>query len=199
MPEKTDSQVPESVLKQVYENFGSNQANWPEDLKALLSPSIIARPLHMPSMMAIKLRKNTDYEYFAARDKEGANPNHERVGQLRGMGFDYATTDDVEMENESSVKSKSEIRSGDLVLMKVPRSIWYGIRKQQQLDAIRLTKRADPARSVLMSTAHVPGVRSELAGEQDLASIMAHRVLDNSAEGDFTSGNTTQVKTKGAR
>ena len=203
MPEKIDSQVPSAVVKQVFEDHGSDQSKWSEDLKALMSPSIVARPLHMPSMMRIKRRLNTDFEYFAARDREGTNPNHERVGELKSLGFDFATTDDVEMENSASVKSKSEIRSGDLVLMKVPKQIWYGIRKQQQLDAIRLTKRADPSRSVLMSSSHIPGVRTELAGEQDLASIMANRVLDNSSEGpaveNFTTGNTTRVSSKGAR
>ena len=203
MPDKIDPQIPQSIVKQVFEEQGKDQANWSEDLKALMSPSIVARTLHMPSMMRIKKRINTEFEYFAARDREGTNPNHERVGELKALGFDFATTDDVEMENESSVKSKSEIRSGDLILMKVPKAIWYGIRKQQQLDAIRLTKRSDPSKSVLMSTSHIPGVRTELAGEQDLAAIIAHRTLDNSADGpaveNFTTGNTTRVSSKGAR
>jgi hypothetical protein len=76
--------------------------------------------------------------YFLAFDRCGTDARHERVEQLRAAGWDYATTDDVEMFSADNVKQKNEIRSGDRRLMKIPMQRWREIRKAQNLAALDL-------------------------------------------------------------
>jgi hypothetical protein len=133
-----DPAVPPNALKQILGPDGIPPSQWNEELRDLLSPSIAARPLHLPESGRIKTVKNKQYVYFLAFDRCGTNPSHERVENLRGAGWDYATTDDVEMHCADNVKQKNEIRSGDRRLMKIPVQRWKEIRKAQNLAALDL-------------------------------------------------------------
>jgi hypothetical protein len=131
-----DPAVPPNVIKQILGPDGIHPSQWNEELRDLLSPSIAARPLHLPESGRIKTVKNKQYVYYLARDLCGTNPDHQRVEQLRAAGFDYATTKDVEMFSADNVKQENEIRSGDRRLMKCPIERWKEIRKAQNLSAL---------------------------------------------------------------
>jgi hypothetical protein len=138
MAPQFDPAVPPNVIKQILATDGSgiHPSQWNDELRDLLSPSISARPLHLPESGRIKTVKNKEYVYYLAFDRCGSNPNHERVENLRGAGWEYATTDDVEMFSADNVKQKNEIRSGDRRLMKIPAQRWKEIRKAQNLSAL---------------------------------------------------------------
>jgi len=131
-----DPAVPPAVVKQIMGPDGIPQAQWNDELKDLFNPSISARPLHLPESGRIKTIKNKEYMYFLAFDRNGSDARHERVEQLRAAGWDYATTDDVEMHSKDNVKQQNEIRSGDRRLMKIPMQRWREIRKAQNLAAL---------------------------------------------------------------
>jgi hypothetical protein len=108
-----------------------------DEYRALINPSITARPLHIPESGSIKTIKNKEFKYFLAFDRCGSNPKHERVEALRATGeWDYATTDDVEMRSANDVKGKNEIRSGDRRLMKIPMQRWLEMRKDQMTRSL---------------------------------------------------------------
>jgi hypothetical protein len=136
MAHQIDPAVPPNVVKQVLGPDGIPRSQWSSELEDLFNPSISARPLHLPESGRIKTKKNKEYEYFLARDICGTNPNHQRVEQLRAAGWEYATTDDVEMYSKADVKQQNEIRSGDRRLMKIPIQRWKEIRKAQNLAAL---------------------------------------------------------------
>jgi hypothetical protein len=131
-----DPAVPPAVVKQVMGPDGIPQSQWNDELRDLFNPSISARPLHLPESGRIKTVKNKEFMYFLAFDRCGSNARHERVEQLRAAGWEYATTDDVEMFSADNVKQKNEIRSGDRRLMKIPMQRWREIRKAQNLAAL---------------------------------------------------------------
>ena len=208
-------QLPRSFVQQFTEasrESGYRPGQNPET-DALFNPSISARPLHIPLAGQIAKRLNSDMEFFWAFDRNGQNPNHERVERLRAVGFDYATTKDVQMAVDEVVKGKNgegfsnEIRNGDLRLMKVPKRRWLEIRKSQQLQAIMMTnprgKAMNEDGSVMSVQSMVPGVRTEAAPLDDgsIEGIRAKAVvssaaddLKNISEGGRPQGNTSVVK-----
>jgi hypothetical protein len=131
-----DPSIPSSVVKQVIADHGNVPSNWNDELQDLLSPSISARPLHLPESTRIKEKKNKEFHYHWAFDRCGSDPRHDRVERLRGAGWDYAGTADVEMCSSDTIKNKNEIRIGDLRLMKIPLMRWREIRKAQNLAAL---------------------------------------------------------------
>jgi hypothetical protein len=136
MAQQIDPAVPPNVVKQIMGPDGIHPSQWSEELRDLFNPSISARPLHLPESGRIKTIKNKEYQYFLAFDRCGSDARHERVEQLRAAGWEYATTDDVEMFSADNVKQKNEIRSGDRRLMKIPMQRWREIRKAQNLAAL---------------------------------------------------------------
>jgi hypothetical protein len=169
-----DPQVPKRIIKELAES-SPHESKWSDDLKILLNPSVESKPLHLPMSGQIKLRKNKDFEYFWALDKGGDKPYHERVDQLRAVGFQYATTDDVEMMIQDTVKEKNEIRNGDRRLMKVAKQRWAEIRKSQMMDAIRLTSPKegwrDENRNVMRTENLTPGIRTMLTDDAVVADL----------------------------
>jgi hypothetical protein len=135
-----DSQVPKRVLKDVISEQ-PNRGKWSEDLSILLDPNIVARPLSIPSVGAIKI-KNQDFKYHWVRLKMGPNADTSRYMQLKALGFQNATPEDVDVVNADIIEGKTEIRSGDRILMKAPPDIYNGLKKQYMLDAINQTSRA---------------------------------------------------------
>jgi hypothetical protein len=129
----------DGILQRVKELMGPDgipASAMNEELRDLLNPSISARPLHLPESTRIKETKNKEYHYHWAYDRCGSDPRHDRVERLRGAGWDYATTADVEMFSSDTVKQRNEIRIGDLRLMKVPLMRWREIRKAQNITAL---------------------------------------------------------------
>jgi hypothetical protein len=143
--------LPKKLLEQVRNDFGKNPALWPEELRDLINPTIEARSIAPPESGKVEKFINTDYHYYWAKDICGQTPNHERVAALRWAGWDYASTDDVQMCSEDTVVGRSkdkkskdgkgwsdEIRSGDRRLMKIPMRRWKESRKAQNIAALQL-------------------------------------------------------------
>jgi hypothetical protein len=175
-----DPIIPKRFVQNFLESNPGYRPGQNEETDALFNPSIQARPLHVPKAGQIKRRINTEVEFFWAFDKCGLNPNHDRVEQLREVGFDYATTNDVEMAVTSTVQGKddktgfsSEIRNGDRRLMKVKKLRWLQIRKAQLLNAIMMTNASG---KVMGDDGTVMGVANTMPGVRT-------QVMDNS--GDF--------------
>jgi hypothetical protein len=187
MPQQFDPAIPPNVIKQLLGPDGIHPSQWNEELQDLLSPSISARPLHVPESGRIKTVKNKEYHYFLARDRCGSNPNHERVEQLRAAGWDYATTDDVEMFSTENVKQKNEIRSGDRRLMKIPVQRWKEIRKAQNLAALEQINPRRPNSGPMSLASMTPGMEHYYASDAD---IRARAVVSDPAE-ELRTGNIT--------
>jgi hypothetical protein len=166
MPQQFDPAIPPNVIKQLLGPDGIHPSQWNEELRDLLSPSISARPLHLPESGRIKTVKNKEYVYFLAFDRNGSDPRHERVEQLRAAGWDYATTDDVEMYSADNVKQKNEIRSGDRRLMKIPMQRWKEIRKAQNLAALEQINPRRPNAGPMGIGNMTPGMKHYLGDDE---------------------------------
>jgi hypothetical protein len=180
MTQQIDPAVPPNVVKQVMGPDGIHPSQWSEELRDLFNPSISARPLHLPESGRIKTVKNKEYVYYLAFDRNGSNARHERVEQLRAAGWEYATTDDVEMYSADNVKNKNEIRSGDRRLMKIPVQRWKEIRKAQNLAALDQINPRRPNSGPMSIESMTPGMAHYAADDAD---IRAHaRVSDPTEE-----------------
>lgn len=187
-------ELPRSFVQQFREAAPGYRPGQNEETDALFNPSISAKPLHIPMTGQIAKRLNTEVEFFWAFDRCGQNPNHTRVEQLRAVGFDYATTDDVQMAVADTVKGRTklqsgkefsnEIRNGDNRLMKVPKRRWLEIRKAQQLNAINM---ANPRGKVMGEDGTVMGVQSLVPGvrttvtDEPIEDIRARAVVSDAA------------------
>jgi hypothetical protein len=168
MTQRIDPAVPPNIVKQILGPDGIHPSQWNDELRDLMSPSIAARPLHLPESTRIKETKNREFHYHWAFDRCGSDPRHDRVEKLRGAGWDYATTADVEMCSADTVKQQNEIRIGDLRLMKIPLMRWREIRKAQNLAALQ---QIDPRRpnSVPMSLESMtPGLPHYAADDAEI-------------------------------
>lgn len=201
-----EAQIPKKVLDRIAEDHGRDPRYYNDELAALLNPSIHAEPLHTPLSGQIKKRLNSEVEFFWAFDRCGQNPNHERVEQLRGAGFEYATSDDVAMFSEAAYCGRNkdnftnEIRSGDRRLMKVAKTRWLSIRKSQNLQAINMAnprgKVSEDGRNLMSIASTMPGVQTSTVGDEGIDAIRAKAVLSDASEeirtGQFK-GNASQV------
>jgi hypothetical protein len=196
MAQQIDPAVPPNVVKQVLATDGSgiHPSQWSDELRDLFNPSISARPLHLPESGRIKTRKNKEYEYFLARDICGTNPNHQRVEQLRAAGWDYATTDDVEMYSEADVKQKNEIRSGDRRLMKIPMLRWKEIRKAQNLAALDMINPRRQDRGPMGIANMTPGMATyAIDGDEMRSRAVVSDAAEELRTGNF-SGNASVAR-----
>jgi hypothetical protein len=197
-PQGIDPQVPDSLLDQILGRKGHDpipRAAWNEELQDLLNPSISARPLHVPESGRIKTIKNNEYHYFLAFDRCGSDPRHERVEALRGAGWEYATTDDVEMYSKDNVKQSNEIRSGDRRLMKIPKQRWREIRKDQNLKALAYINPRSPASPMGVASMAATGISSSIM--EDFASERARAVVGDVSVEDGSlkfSGNASKAR-----
>jgi len=193
MPER--NVVPPKVMEQIYDDHGKNYQNWNQELQDLFDPTISARQLNPPVASKIRVEKNKQFHYHMAKDVCGANPDHTRVEEMRAIGWDFATTDDVEMENDFTVKNRhkqtgfsNEIRNGDLRLMKIPLQRWREKRKAENVAAFQMAyPQAFAATGRPMSSADgiAPALRNKLitdAGEL------------GDFESRFTNENTSVLK-----
>lgn len=206
---KIDSTIPKSAVQKLVEEHGPNPELWNEELQALVNPSIEAKPSHLPMSGNIKELKDTTLQPFWALDRCGANPDHDRVEQLRSDGWRFASTDDVVMMSEDAVKGRNkdgfsdEIRSGDRRLMVIPKRRWLEIRKAQLLQAMTLANprgMANEDRSVMSTNNLIRGVRTEVSDET-VEAIRARAVITDASQELATGnlkGNASAVRVKGA-
>lgn len=159
-----DPAIPPEVIKQVQEDM-PHSGTWNEELQALLSPSVEAKPLHIPMSGRIRKILNTEYEYYWARDLCGQNPDHSRIEELRAVGFEFATTKDVTMSTTDTVKGEGEIRSGDRRLMKIPKERWLEVRKDQLLQSLAMTNPRNNGPRSPMGSTMIPGVKTYISTE----------------------------------
>ena len=182
-----DPNVPLNVVKQIMGPDGIHPSQWSEELRDLFNPSISARPLHLPESGRIKTVKNKEYVYFLAFDRNGSNARHERVEQLRAAGWEYATTDDVEMFSADNVKQKNEIRSGDRRLMKIPMQRWREIRKSQNLAALDQINPRRANSGPMSVESMTPGMAHYMADDE---SVRKGAVVSDPTE-ELRTGNIT--------
>jgi hypothetical protein len=91
-----------------------------QEAAILLDKSVIARPLSAPEVASIRV-KNTEYYY---RWVNRMHANGRVYMERKAMGFTNATTDDVDVLVGDTVANEKELRSGDLILMKIPFGLW---------------------------------------------------------------------------
>ena len=179
-----DSNLPSSFVRHFFEANPSYQRGQNEEVDALFNPSIEAKPLHVPMAMRIKEAKSKDLTFYWAFDRCGMTPNHTRVEQLRAVGFDYATTEDVVMAVDDTVKNRNdkefsnEIRNGDNRLMKVKRSRWLEIRKSHQLQALMMS---NPRGRVMGEDGTVMGIQNLIPGVRTTVTDQTSGVLSAAA------------------
>jgi len=208
-PMQVDATLPKQTVQKLIEDHGADPERWNEELQALVNPSIQAKPSHLPMSGLIKEHKHKEFTYFWAFDRCGANPNHERVEQLRSDGWTFASTDDVVMMSDDAVKGRNdknfsdEIRSGDRRLMKISKQRWLEIRKAQLLQAMQLANPrglAGEDRAVMGTNNLIRGVRTEVSDET-VEAIRARAVITDASQELATGqlkGNASAVRVKGA-
>lgn len=86
----------------------------------LFDKSIVAKPLNAPEVASIHV-KNVEYYYRWVNYKHS---NGQVYAQRKAMGFENATTADVEVLVGDTVATENEIRCGDVILMKIPFGLW---------------------------------------------------------------------------
>ena len=204
---KFDPNLPKTWVNQYLEANPNYAPGRNAELDALFNPSIKEEPLHVPMAGQIKKHLNTEMTYYWAFDRNGVNPFHTRVEQLRAAGFDYATTNDVEMAVEDTVQGRNaegfsnEIRNGDRRLMKVLTSRWLQIRKSHLMQALQMTNprhMRDREGHAVMTTGNTQGVSTRLvdAGDPQVTEITAKAVFTDPREdlgGKRPIGNATRI------
>lgn len=121
--------------------------------EAYFSDAIIARPVMMPDILDFKAKHN-EYAYRWVNIKAGGG---KRYADLKYLGFENATAQDVDMHNKNFVTTDGIIVH-DLILMKIQKEIYYGMLKAGVEKAIRTTSRAgirDVTRSTMQINPHL--------------------------------------------
>jgi hypothetical protein len=195
-----DPNVPRQVVKDLMSEQ-PNRAAWSEDLKTLLDASVVARDLSTP-MKGMFLFKNTDWRYRLVRLRQGPNPDTSRYMEVKAMGGQNATTEDVEVLSGDVKANKVEIRVGvDLILMKIPRDVYDGRMKAQMLQALQMTGRAsrgefqDNSRGQVMRTSDYGGVSvADLETGESNGPVDIARMIERSSP-----ANTSTVSPTGGK
>lgn len=86
----------------------------------LFDKSVVAKPLNAPEVASIHV-KNVEYYYRWVNYKHS---NGQVYAQRKAMGFVNATTDDVQVLVGDTVANESEIKCGDVILMKIDFGLW---------------------------------------------------------------------------
>ena len=109
------------------------------ETEAIFSASIEAKPLMMPEGLNIIVKKNEySYRWVAFKARGGEN-----LSKYKYMGFTKATLDDVDPNSEIAKNNPDGIILGDLLLMKIPKEIYYSHLKDNY-------KRANIARTKML-------------------------------------------------
>lgn len=143
------------------EHYNQNPASNPRSISPeaaiLLDKSIVARPLMAPEVASIHV-KNTEYYY---RWVNRLHSNGQRYMQHRAMGFENATTDDVDVLVGDIVENKEEIRTGDVILMKILYERWaqHAKRNMQVAETLQRVRGVHPKDEELSSSVFGEGGR----------------------------------------
>lgn len=186
------SVIPPKLLQQIIEDHGRDPAKWPLELQDIFDTNVVARPLNAPVSGIIKIKKNTNFHYHWAKDICGSQPNHERVEELKAMGWDFADTNDVVMFNEFTVKNRkggkndgfsNEIRNGDLRLMKCPMALWRQKRKAENVAAFQMAYPQAYGTTGKPMTADelTPGLKTEMVTGAELGDFERHFRPENTS------------------
>lgn len=103
----------------------------------LFDKSIVAKPLNVPEVASIHV-KNVEYYYRWVNRLHG---HGEVYMQRKAMGFTNATNEDVDvLVGDDIVSTESELRSGDVILMKIPFAKWAAHVKRNMVTAEQLQR-----------------------------------------------------------
>jgi hypothetical protein len=105
-----------------------------QEAAILFDKSIVARPLNAPEVASIHV-KNTEYYYRWVNYKHS---NGRVYMERKAMGFTNATNEDVDVLVGDTASDDKEIRCGDVILMKIPFSVWAAHVKKNMLAAMKL-------------------------------------------------------------
>lgn len=107
-----------------------------QEAALLLDKSVIARPLMTPELGSIHV-KNQEYRY---RWVNHSGRNGAIYTQRKAMGFENATGEDVQLLSGDAKNLGDEIRSGDLILMKIPAALYDAAIKYNIVNALTLQR-----------------------------------------------------------
>jgi len=186
------SVIPKKMLQELRENLGPDVSKWPQELQDIFDTNIVARPMDAPHSLRIKAVKNFNFEYKWIKDICGSNPDHTRVESLRSVGWEFATTDDVEMANEFTVKNRkngkedgfsNEIRNGDLRMMKLPMMLHRQKRKAENVAAYQMAypQAYGTTGKAMRAEDLVPGLKTDMVTGEELAGFEKHFRKDNTS------------------
>jgi hypothetical protein len=211
-PDTPANVVPPSVMNQLFEDHGKNPNAWNQALQDIFDPSISARQLNAPMSGKVNFVKNTGFVYKWIKDVCGQNPDHTRVESLRGVGWEFADTNDVDMANDFVVKNRkgargfsNEIRNGDLRLMKCPQLIFRQDEKFKNVAAYQMAYPQAFGKSGQVMTAQdlVPALKTHFINQEQLQEFEGKRVFSEAADdvarvvaGESPLGNTSVHKSK---
>jgi len=135
-----------------------------QEAAILFDKSVVARPMSAPEVASIHV-KNTEPYYRWVNRLHG----HGQVyNQRKAMGFVNATTEDVDvLVGDDTTANDSEIRCGDLVLMKIPFDRWASHVKRNMVVANALQQ----ARGVGTKEENLSGDINSDGGRPSLASL----------------------------
>jgi len=182
------------VLEGIIADHGKDAKKWPQALQDLFDPTVPALSLAPPQAGRVKTHKNPNVHCHWAKDLCGEHADHSRVEGLKAVGWDFATTADVDMANEFVVKNRNgkgfsnEIRNGDLRLMKVPMMLWRQHEKAHLINSYQMTyPQAYGVTGKAMKAQDVaPGLRNEIITDPDELAAFESR---------FRPENTSVAKT----
>jgi len=133
---KTEGKFRESIATGKNVRLPSGQWLSPE-AQIMFDKSIVARDIGAPALEEIRI-KNLSFHYYWGNRLAGAGA---RYAQLKSMGYTNATLDDVEPMAVEIEKGQSEIRYGDLILMKISVEKWMAREKAKMERALALQRR----------------------------------------------------------
>jgi len=173
----------------------------------LFDKSIVAKSLVIPEVASIRI-KNTEYYYRWVNRLHG---NGSRYMQHKAMGFTDATTDDVEVLVGDIVATNGEIRSHDVVLMKIEYSRWasHVKRNMQRSEILQRMRGVHTRDEELNPDVFAEGGRpATMTVNNDLGSLAKSFIPDNpdaiidgqsSAAVDKIREQTAEIRKKHAR
>jgi hypothetical protein len=132
----TAGQYQDTIARHENVRLPSGQVLSPE-AQIMFSKSIVAKPLGAPASEEIRI-KNLSYHYYWG-NRSGVNGR--RYAQLKAMGYENATLDDVQPMAVEIKKEQAEICLGDLILMKIPIGRWMAHEKAKMERALMLQRR----------------------------------------------------------
>lgn len=147
----------------------------------LFNKSLVAKPLGVPSVCDIRV-KNNEYRYrWVNRDGMGGRIYSQRKAQ----GFVNATNDDVEILSGDAETKDGELRSGDVILMKISAERYDAAIKANMVKAITYANArgfyTEGGSSDVMSDAPAPS-RKTVSAEPGARTGLAVPYIPNNAD-----------------